>query len=659
MTPDELSLYTDLYQLTMLESYLAEGLTDEAIFDLSVRRLPLQRNFLLMAGVATVADYLQNLRFGAKQLAYLESTALFSQTLLDYLRGFRFTGDLLAVPEGTVVFAGEPLLQVIAPLPQAQLVETYLLNQVTLQTTLASKGARVVRAAQGRAVVDFGARRTQGTDAGLQAARSLYLAGFEATSNVQAGQRYGIPISGTMAHAYVQAHDTELDAFRAFARRYPEGTLLVDTYDTNHGVANVVALSRELGSEFHVSGIRLDSGDLSTLATEARSILNEAGLAEVRIFASGGLDEYAIADLVNSGTPIDGFGVGTNVGTSVDAPTLESVYKLVSYAGVGRLKTSTGKATLPWRKQIFRQNGADGAPSGDTVGLSDEMLPGEALLQPVILAGDRCDDDLSLAAARARAATTLALVPHALHSLQPTSPYPVTISDALHSAADRSRAAQAGSEPSEAPDMTIEPSSPQPDQPLHLASEEEKQAYRESVRKKTRRKGLVIVHTGDGKGKTTAAFGLAFRAAGRGMRVSIIQFIKPDAANYGELRAARQLGIEIEGTGDGWTWNSTDLDETARLAVRGWQLAQERIESGDYDVVVLDEFTYPMAYGWLDPAAVVTWLRHHKPPMAHVVITGRDAPVELLDFADLVTEMREIKHPFADQGIRAQPGIEF
>jgi cob(I)alamin adenosyltransferase len=207
--------------------------------------------------------------------------------------------------------------------------------------------------------------------------------------------------------------------------------------------------------------------------------------------------------------------------------------------------------------------------------------------------------------------------------------------------------------------MTTDRSSSESSQPLHLASDEEKRAYRESVRERKRRKGLVIVNTGNGKGKTTAAFGLAFRAAGRGMRVSIVQFIKPDAANFGELRAARQLGIEIEGTGDGWTWNSKDLDETARLAVKGWQLAKERIESGDYDVVVLDEFTYPLIYGWVDPTEVIDWLRDHKPPMTHIVITGRDAPESLVDFADLVTEMREIKHPFNDQGIRAQPGVEF
>jgi nicotinate phosphoribosyltransferase len=301
---------------------------------------------------------------------------------------------------------------------------------------LASKAARVMGAARGRSLVDFGARRTHGIDAGFVAARSLYLAGFDATSNVEAGRRYGIPVSGTMAHSFIQAHPSELAAFRAYARAYPQGTLLVDTYDTAGGIASLIALRDELrrdelGQEFQIRSVRIDSGDLAAEAFASRAQLDAAGLESVQIVASGGLDEYGIDALLRLGAPIDGFGVGTNVGTSADAPNLESVYKLVEYAGVGRSKRSSGKETLPHRKQVFRRF-REGHAIGDTVALREERLEGTALLEPVMQGGRAAGSvDLSLDAARTRATVGLAALPDDLRSLEPSDPYPVTLSEAL------------------------------------------------------------------------------------------------------------------------------------------------------------------------------------------------------------------------------------
>ena len=345
------ALLTDLYQLTMAQSYWREGMLEPAVFDLFVRRLPPGRNYLVACGLEQALEYLEALRFDNRDLAYLDSLGKFSPGFLDYLARFRFTGDVHAMAEGTVAFANEPLLEVIAPLPEAQLVETYLLNQLSYQTLVAAKASRIVTAAAGAAVVDFGLRRAHGTDAGMKAARAAYIAGVDATSNVLAGARYGIPVSGTMAHSYVLAHDSELEAFRAFTETYPDTVLLVDTYDTLGGVAQVVRLARELGEAFQVRAIRLDSGDLGALAGAARTILDDAGLGGVEIFASGDLDEHRIASLVAAGAPIDGYGVGTRMGTSADAPYLNCAYKLVAYAGRPRMKLSEQKATLPCRKQ--------------------------------------------------------------------------------------------------------------------------------------------------------------------------------------------------------------------------------------------------------------------------------------------------------------------
>lgn len=426
------ALLTDLYQLTMLQAYWREGMEGEAVFSLFVRELPRTRNYLLACGLDDALRYLETLQFTPDALEYLGSLPWFSREFLDWLSGFRFTGDVYAVPEGTPVFAQEPILEVVAPLPQAQLAETFLMNQVHLQTLLASKAARVVWAAQGRSVVDFGLRRVHGTDAGLKAARAFYIAGVRATSNVLAAQVYGLPVTGTMAHSYIQAHDDEMDAFRAFAGLYPETILLVDTYDTLAGVRRVVELARELGERFRVRGIRLDSGDLAALAHEARRILDEAGLQRVEIFASGGLDEYQIAELVAAGAPITGFGVGTRMGVSADAPHLDIAYKLSAYEGTGRLKLSPGKQILPGRKQVFRVE-EDGRAVRDVIARADENLAGRPLLHRVMEAGRRlADGRVTLEAARQRARDELGRLPEHILALEPADPpYPVQLSEGL------------------------------------------------------------------------------------------------------------------------------------------------------------------------------------------------------------------------------------
>jgi nicotinate phosphoribosyltransferase len=426
------ALLTDLYELTMLQAYFAEHMTDVGVFSLFVRRLPEQRNYLLACGLDDVLVFLETLRFDQPALAYLDSLGHFSAAFLRYLEDFRFTGSVWAVPEGTPVFAKEPLVEVEAPIAESQLVEAFAMNQIHLQTVLASKAARVVEAAGGRQVVDFGLRRMHGIDAGLKGARAFHVAGVHATSNVAAGQAYGLKVAGTMAHSYIQAHDDERAAFRAFTHLYPATVLLVDTYDTLAGIRKVVDLARELGPAFHVTGVRLDSGDLRELAVCARRILDEAGLQSVTIFASGGLNEDEIGQLLAAGAPIDGFGVGTDMGVSRDAPSLDIAYKLVEYAGRGRLKLSTGKALLPGRKQVFRVE-RDGVADHDVIGRRDESLPGRPMLQQVMAGGRRCPaGQVTLDAARAHAKAERDRLPFRLRSIAPAMPpYRVELSAAL------------------------------------------------------------------------------------------------------------------------------------------------------------------------------------------------------------------------------------
>ena len=425
------ALLTDLYQLTMLQAYFEERMSGTAVFSLFARRLPERRNYLLACGLDDVLTFLETLRFDQAALEYLESLGQFSKRFLRHLETLRFTGDVFAVPEGSPVFANEPVLEVEGPIAEAQFVETVVMNEIHLQTVLASKASRVVHAARGRQVVDFGLRRIHGSDAGMKAARAFHIAGVDATSNVAAGQAYGIRVAGTMAHSYIQAHDEELDAFRDFARLYPDTVLLVDTYDTLDGVANVIELAKTLGSQFRVKAIRLDSGDLGDLSIKARRMLDDAGLERVTIFASGGLNEDEVEKLMAAGAPIDGFGVGADMGVSRDAPSLDFAYKLVEYDGQARLKLSAGKQTLPGRKQIFRVE-RDGVADHDVLGRRDERAAGRPLLQHVMAGGKRRQPRLTLADARANAARELQCLPARLKQIEPANPrYLVETSAAL------------------------------------------------------------------------------------------------------------------------------------------------------------------------------------------------------------------------------------
>ncbi|MDZ7785473.1 MAG: nicotinate phosphoribosyltransferase [Halioglobus sp.] len=429
-----LALFTDLYELTMAQAYFEEGMTDDAVFSLFVRRLPSRRNYLLACGLDTVLEYLENLRFEEDDLAYLASLDKFSDRFLAELRDFRFSGTVYAVPEGTPVFANEPILEVVAPVSEAQIVETFIMNQIHVQTVLSTKAQRLVLAAEGRPVIDFGPRRMHGIDAALKAARSFYIGGVAATSNVLAGKEYAVPVAGTMAHSYIQAHDDEREAFRAFVGLYPDTVLLVDTYDTLEGVRRVIELAEKLGDEFSVRAVRLDSGDLLALAKEARGLLDRAGLDGVEIIASGGLDEDEIARLVAAGAPIDGFGVGTSMGVSRDAPDLDIAYKLCEYGGAGRLKLSSGKPVLPGRKQVFRVSENDGDVR-DVIARADEDLPGRPLLEAVMRDGERLPAGrVDLESARARASEQSARLPDHIRAIEPADePYPVAVSPALRS----------------------------------------------------------------------------------------------------------------------------------------------------------------------------------------------------------------------------------
>jgi nicotinate phosphoribosyltransferase len=430
---DSSPLLTDLYQLNMIQAYLDHGDIDTAVFELFVRKLPPNREFLVAAGLEQAIDFLENLHFAPTDIEWLAKTGRFNQRLLDYLAAMRFTGDVHAMPEGTAFFPHEPILRVIAPMPQAQLVETRLINILHFQTVIASKAARMVLAARGKSLVDFGLRRAHGAESGIMAARASYVAGFAGTATVSAEQLFGIPVFGTMAHSFIQAYDDETVAFESFARSRPENlTLLIDTYDTEAAARKVVALAPKLRTAgIRVRGVRLDSGDLVALSRSVRRILDEGGLADVTIFASGGLDEDALVSILAAGAPIDGFGIGTSLTTSSDAPALDCAYKLQEYAGVPRRKRSAGKATWPGRKQAWRRFGADGRMLGDVVSLEDDVQLGEALIQPVMQGGHRIGAGPTLAAIRECTARTLDALPEPLRRLDPGAPYPVQISDSL------------------------------------------------------------------------------------------------------------------------------------------------------------------------------------------------------------------------------------
>ncbi len=428
----ENSLLTDLYQLNMIEAYLDHGDTGTAVFEFFVRKLPARRGFLMAAGLEQALDFLETLRFSPEDIDWLARGGRFSKSLLDYLAAFRFSGDVDAMPEGTIFFADEPILRVTAPLPEAQYVETRLINILHFQSLIAAKAARMVLAAPGKLLVDFGLRRAHGAEAGLFAARASYVAGFAGTATVLAERRYGIPLFGTMAHSFIQAHDDETEAFEKFARSRPHGlTFLIDTYDTEDGARKVVALAprlKALGIE--IGGVRLDSGDMTVLAKSVRKILDEGGLADTTIFASGGLDEDHVAAMLAAGAPVDGFGIGTSLTTSSDVPALDCAYKLQEYGGVARRKRSSGKATWPGRKQVWRRFGPGRTMAGDVLSLEDDDMAGDRLIEPVMRGGTRLKRP-SLDDIRTNAQRNLAALPDSLRRLEPGAIYPVQVADAV------------------------------------------------------------------------------------------------------------------------------------------------------------------------------------------------------------------------------------
>jgi nicotinate phosphoribosyltransferase len=437
MLPESTALSTDLYQLTMLQCYFVTAMHEVAVFEFFVRRLPTSRNFLVAAGLEQALRFLESAQFSAAELTWLRQCGHLRSDFVEHLAGWRFTGDVYALPEGTLFFPDEPIVRVVAPLPEAQFVESRLINLLQYQTMIASKAARCVLAAQGKALVDFGFRRAHGLEAGLLAARATYVAGFAGTATVAAGREFGIPLFGTMAHSLVQAIGTDISAFVAFARACPDNVvLLLDTFDTEDGARATVRVAAALASEgITVRSVRIDSGDLAAHARAVRKILDDGGLSHVSILASGGLDEHELAKLVGAAAPIDAFGVGTALDVSVDAPYLDCVYKLVEYAGRPNRKRSEGKATWPGRKQVFRSLDAKGRIERDVVTVETDSPSGTPLLSPVMRAGKRVAAPESLVDIRRRMAEQLDRLPQRLRSLEAAEPYAVEIAPALHALA--------------------------------------------------------------------------------------------------------------------------------------------------------------------------------------------------------------------------------
>ncbi|WP_269458564.1 nicotinate phosphoribosyltransferase [Variovorax sp. HW608] len=436
-SPDCSPLLADLYQLTMLQAYWQQGMAGTATFEMFSRRLPDTRNFLLAAGLESLLDWLEDLHFTHDEIDWLAGTGRFSEVFLRTLRDFRFTGDVWAMPEGTLAFADEPFLRVTAPLREAQFIESRALNLLHFQTVVASKAARCVLAAPGKQLVDFGMRRSHGAEAGLLSARASYLAGFDGTATLLAGMRFAIPLFGTMAHSFVQAHDNEMDAFERFVRAQPANSiLLIDTYDTEAAARKVVALQARLRAEgLSIRGVRIDSGDLGEHARRVRAILDAGGMQGTTILASGNLDEWRLDALVRQEAPIDGFGVGTRMNTAADAPFLDCAYKLVSYDGAPRRKRSEGKATWPGVKQVYRHFAHSGSIELDTLALDGEPQQGVPLLEQVMAAGKRTSACRRLHEARRHAREQVSALSPVLRALHPTSRMPVVVAPRLRALA--------------------------------------------------------------------------------------------------------------------------------------------------------------------------------------------------------------------------------
>jgi len=431
--PGRSLLLTDLYQLTMLQSYFEHGMNDIAVFELFVRTLPARRGFLVAAGLQQAVEFLEQARFTGAELDWLAASRHFPDEFIERLAELRFSGEVHAPPEGTVIFADEPVIRVAAPLPEAQLMETRLINILHFQTLIASKAARMALAAPGKRLIDFGLRRAHGAEAGLMAARACYIAGFAGTATVPAEPLYGVPIYGTMAHSFIQAHDSEAAAFENFARSRPQSLiLLIDTYDTEAGAEKVARLAPKLKADgITVAGVRLDSGDLADHARKVRAILDGHGLKEVSIFASGGIDEDVLLEHARTAAPIDGYGIGTSLTTSSDVAALDCAYKLQEYAGKPKRKRSEGKATWPGRKQVFRRYAADGAMAGDVLTVEGDGQDGEALIRPVMKDGRRLGRLPTLEEIRENCDGELARLPEPLRRLEPGAGYSVAVSASL------------------------------------------------------------------------------------------------------------------------------------------------------------------------------------------------------------------------------------
>jgi nicotinate phosphoribosyltransferase len=426
------SLLTDLYQLTMAQVYFQERMFQPATFSLFIRDYPPDRGYFVSAGLENVLDFLASMKFEPDDLDYLNGTGMFSEEFLDFLSALRFSGQVFAIPEGRLFFKDEPVLEVTAPIIEAQLAETAVINMVNLQVGIATKVSRCVRAARGRGVVDFSLRRAQGADAGMAVARAGYIAGLAATSNVLAGKTMGVPTSGTMAHSFVTSFQDEMDAFRAFAKSFGDRTvLLIDTYDTMTGAEKAVRVAKEMTrTGKRLRGVRLDSGDMVALSRQVRDLFDAEGLEEVEIFASGGFDEFKIDRYVRDGAELDAFGVGTKMGVSADAPFTDIAYKLVQFDGRPVLKLSSGKKTLVAPKQVFRKQ-KDGLLAGDTIAMRGEMVEGDPLLETAMDCGRRKRAPEPLKAIRARFEEEFAKLPLKFKSIQAPATYAIEISDRL------------------------------------------------------------------------------------------------------------------------------------------------------------------------------------------------------------------------------------
>jgi len=432
MTPVSSPLTTDLYELNMVQAYLDRGECEEAVFEFFVRKPPARRGFLLAAGLEDSLGYLETLRFSSADLDWLKRSGRFRDNLLDYLAGFRFAGDVHAIPEGTVCFGYEPLLRVTAPLPMAQLVESRLINIMHYQTLVASKAARMVLAADGKALSDFGLRTAHGAEAGLYSARASYIAGFAGAANVLAGVNYGVPVVGTMAHSFVQTHVSEIQAFEDFARARPQDViLLIDTYDTEAGARKVVELAPKLEKDgISIRGVRIDSGDLIAMSRKVRRIFDDGGCKNVIILVSGGVNEDTLQTMAREKAPIDGCGIGVSLDVSTDVPALDCAYKLQEYAGIPRRKRSEGKATWPGRKQVWRSYDALGRMVGDTLSVEGDTQKGETIIRQVMRGGKRALSAPTLTQIRDQAVRDLARLPEPLRRLEAFD-YPVMIADKL------------------------------------------------------------------------------------------------------------------------------------------------------------------------------------------------------------------------------------